>query len=420
VTSGQLGRRRGWSRRRWWSVLVALAALTAAGAARAETTVTIGAIYPLAQRADARSAIETAAEIINTPQPGLEGLPLGAGKGLPNLGGAKLAITFADDLGNPSVAQAQALRLVTRDHASALIGAGAAAEVLAATTLAEHHAIPFVVPDVTAPSITGRGYGWVFRTTPLAEDIARAYVRFLEQLKTAGQKIGKVATLVDASEQGREVETKLRGAAQTDGLPVAGFRFPADTNDLSPLVQKLRTENPDALIVHADAAAARLLVTTMNTLGYKPPIMIGDGAGFAGSDFIATSGNLAQGLISRSVWSAGPPGSPTAIINDLYKGKGGRDLDDESARILQGVFVLADAINRAGSTDPGAIRDALRRTDLKSDQLIVGYDAVKFDSMGQNTLAATYLTQFQGKQYVTVWPPERAAGKLALPFRGAE
>jgi hypothetical protein len=35
-------------------------------------------------------------------------------------------------------------------------------------------------------------------------------------------------------------------------------------------------------------------------------------------------------------------------------------------------------------------------------------------------LAATYLTQLQGKQYVTVWPAERAAGKLVLPFRAAE
>jgi branched-chain amino acid transport system substrate-binding protein len=242
----------------------------------------------------------------------------------------------------------------------------------------------------------------------------------LLQLKIAGQKIDKIATLVDASEQGREIEARLHDTVQTGGLPFAGFRFPDDTNDLSPLVQELSTEKPDVLIVHADVMAARLLVTTMNTLGYKPPVMIGDDAGFAGSDFIATSGNLAQGLISRSVGSVGPAGSPTAIVNDLYKGKTGRDLDDRSAQVMQGVFVLADAINRAGSTDLGAIRDALRRTDLKSDQLIVGYDGVKFDATGQNILASTYLTQLQGKQYVTVWPPERAAGKLALPFRGAE
>ena len=64
-----------------------------------------------------------------------------------------------------------------------------------------------------------------------------------------------------------------------------------------------------------------------------------------------------------------------------------------------------------------AIQKALRETDLKPGQLLVGYDGVKFDASGQNTLAATYLTQLGGKQYVTVWPVERATGKLALPYK---
>ena len=85
--------------------------------------------------------------------------------------------------------------------------------------------------------------------------------------------------------------------------------------------------------------------------------------------------------------------------------------------MLQGFLVLADAINRAGSTDPAAIQRALQGTDLKPGQLIVGYDGVRFDATGQNALAATYLTQLQGKQYVTVWPAERATGKLALPYK---
>jgi branched-chain amino acid transport system substrate-binding protein len=399
--------------------LMVLAALVG-GTARAETTVAIGAIYPLAKRGDTRAAIETAAEIVNTPHPGLEALPLGAGQGLPGLGNAKLAVTLADDLGNPSVAQAQALRLVTRDHVAALLGTGADAETLTATTLAEHHGIPFLVPDATAPGITARGYGWVFRTTPLARDIAATDTRFLTQLKSAGGKLATIAIVSDETGQGREIDVSLCDAAKQAGFSSFSLSSQPDAADLSPIVQELRARKPDAVIVHAAPAAARLLVTTMNTLGYKPPVMIADDGGFSGEDFIATAGNLAQGLVDRSAWSRGTPGSPTAIVNDLYKSKTGRDLDDRSARVMQGVFVLADAVNRAGSADPGAIRDALRRTDLKPDQLLVGYDGVKFDPAGQNTLAATYLTQLQGKEYIPVWPLDRAAGKLALPFRGAE
>ena len=55
-----------------------------------------------------------------------------------------------------------------------------------------------------------------------------------------------------------------------------------------------------------------------------------------------------------------------AIFNELYKKKtGGDDLDDVSARGLQGFLVLADAINRAGSTEPAKIQAALKATDLQ-------------------------------------------------------
>ena len=63
----------------------------------------------------------------------------------------------------------------------------------------------------------------------------------------------------------------------------------------------------------------------------------------------------------------GKPGSTTEKINEMYKAKTGRDLDDTSARNMQAFFALAEAINRAGSTDPEKIRDALAKTDLKPD-----------------------------------------------------
>jgi len=102
----------------------------------------------------------------------------------------------------------------------------------------------------------------------------------------------------------------------------------------------------------------------------------------------------------------------------MFKAKYGRDLDDTSARWMQGFLVLADAINRAGSTDPAKIQKALRETNLKPEQLMIGYRGVKFDETGQNTLSATYLIQLHGKDYKSVWPEDRATAKLAWPMTG--
>ena len=60
-----------------------------------------------------------------------------------------------------------------------------------------------------------------------------------------------------------------------------------------------------------------------------------------------------------------------------------------------------EAINRAGSTDPAKIQAALKATDLKPEQLMIGYKGVKFDDKGQNILASGVIIQLQdGENYV--------------------
>ena len=156
----------------------------------------------------------------------------------------------------------------------------------------------------------------------------------------------------------------------------------------------------------------------MKNLDYLPPIIIGDDSGFSDPAFIPNVGELAQGTLNRSAFDAGKPGTSSYIINEMFKKKHNRDLDDTSARWMQGLFVLADAINRAGSTDPAKIQAALKATDLKQNQLMIGYQGVKFDETGQNVLAATYLIQLRGKEYVSVWPENLATHKLELPMKG--
>ncbi len=102
----------------------------------------------------------------------------------------------------------------------------------------------------------------------------------------------------------------------------------------------------------------------------------------------------------------------------MFKERTGRNLDDTTGRSMQGFFVLVDAINRAGSTEPQAIRQALQETDLKPNQLMMGFEGVRFNEKGQNELASTLLIQLQGDEYVAVWPEDKAAAELELPFQG--
>ena len=386
--------------------------------------VKIGVIYPLTGNAasagqSARDAVHLGADIVNNANPDLKNLPLGATAGLPHLGGAKIVLDEADHQGNPQIGQQQTLRLITQDHVAAMLGSYHSSVSLVATAVAERQGIPYLVADSVATNITGRGFKWTFRTTPIAPDFAKAYADFLTQLKQSGRKVDSIVIVNENTDYGTSVAASLVQAAKTANIPVAAqIPYNANSSDVTAQVLQLKTLNPDAVIFVSYTADIILYFKTMKNLNYLPPIIIGDDSGFSDPSFIPNVGDLAQGAINRSAFDIGKLGSNSYIVDQMFKRKYGRDLDDTSARWMEGFFVLVDAINRAGSTEPDKIQAALRSTDLKPDQLMIGYNGVKFDSTGQNTLASTFLVQLQGKQYVSVWPADRATGKLELPMKG--
>ena len=402
----------------------ALLAAILALPAQAADTVKIGVIYPLTGNAapagnSAKDAVELGLEIVNNAHPELKGLPLAETAGLPNLGGAKIELVGADHQGNPSVGQNQTLRLITQDKVVAMLGIYHSSVVLTATAAAERQAIPFVVADSVALNITQRGFKWTFRVGPIAPDFAKAYTSFLNDLKKSGKKIDTIAIVNANTDYGTSVAASILGAVKDAGITVAAqIPYNANSTDVSAQVLQLKDKKPDAVIFISYTADTVLYFKTMRNLDYLPPIIIGDDAGFSDPTFIPNVGDIAQGAINRSAWDIGKPGSNSYKINEMFKAKYGRDLDDTSARCMQGFLVLADAINRAGSTDPAKIQAALKATDLKADQLMIGYRGVKFDETGQNTLSATYLIQLHGKEYKSVWPEDRATAKFEYPMKG--
>ena len=404
--------------------IVAAALLAAPVSAIAADPVKIGAILPLTGNSasagqSAKDAIELGAEIVNTPHPELKAMPLAATSGLPNLGGAKIELDEADHQGNPQVGQQQTIRLITQDHVAAIIGSYHSSVTLVATAVAERQAVPFLVADSVAANITTRGFKFTFRTTPIAPDFGKAYAEFINAVKKSGTKVDSIAIVNENTDYGTSVSQSILDAAKAANINVAAhITYNANSSDVTAQVLQLKSANPDAVIFISYTADSILYFKTMKNLDYLPPIIIGDDAGFSDPSFIPNVGDLAQGALDRSAFDIGKPGSNSYIVNKLFHDKYGRDLDDTSARWMQGLFVLADALNRAGSTDAEKIREALTETDLKADQLMIGYHGVKFDETGQNSLASTFLIQLKGKQYVSVWPENLATDKLELPMKG--
>ncbi len=409
--------------------LVCAASVTiglAGGQASAEDKVVkIGAIFPMTGGAasagiHAKYAIEVAEDIINNAHPELGDFPLAKSAGLAGLGGAKVDVVFADNQGSPATGQNQALRLITEEKVAALTGAYQSGITLTSSAIAEKYGIPYLTGESVAANLTERGFKWFFRTTPIATDFAKLYYDFLTDMKAAGAKTDSIALVHDNTEYGTSVAGTLTDTFKAKGLNVAlDIDYASNATDVQSQVLQLKEKKPDVVIMISYTSDAILFAKTMQAQDYKPPMMIADDAGFSDPSFIKSVGKISQGVFNRSSWSVGPPGSPTAIIADLYKKKSGDEMDDTAAREMQGFFVLVDAIDRAGSTEPAKIQAALKATDLKPNQLMMGYKGVKFDDKGQNILASGVIIQLQdGENYVSVWPKAGAQKPPMIPYKG--
>jgi branched-chain amino acid transport system substrate-binding protein len=400
------------------------AALTGPALAQ-QKTVKIGAIYPLSGNAasagvHAKAAIETAVEIINNGHPGLGNLPVTKGPGLAGLGGAKVEVVFADNQGSPATGQNQALRLITEEKVVALSGAYQSGITLTTSAIAEKYGIPYLNGESVAASLTERGFKWFFRTTPVASDFAKIYLDFLKDMKAGGAKTDNIAIVHENTEYGTSVASVITSVFKENGLSIAqDIAYSANTTDVQSQVLQLKDKKPDVVIMVCYTSDAILYAKTMQSLDYKPPMMVADNAGFSDPSFLKAVGKQTQGVFNRSSFAIGPPGSPSFLINEMYKKKSGDDMDDTAARQMQGFFVLMDAIDRAKSTEPDKIQAALKATDLKPEQLIMGYKGVKFDDKGQNILAAGLVIQLQdGENYVPVWPKGQAKTAPMMPYKG--
>ena len=157
-----------------------------------EREVIIGVLYPLTGPVaqvgiDAVAAVMTAVDIINNDVD--LNVPLGPGKGLPNLDGAKIRVVVADHAGKPDVGQAEAERMITQQKAHALFGAYYSSVTATASQVAERYQIPYLNAESTSPKLTKRGFKWFFRTTPHDGEFTQVMFDFLADFQKKKAKI---------------------------------------------------------------------------------------------------------------------------------------------------------------------------------------------------------------------------------------
>ncbi len=407
------------------ALLVTALGLVAPAAAQ---EIVLGVIYPLTGPAastgiELKNAAQLAADLINGTDRSV-GLPLAGAGGIPGLKGAKLKLVFADHQGNPQVGATEAERLITQEKVAALQGAYFSSVTATASQTAERYGVPFLNADSSSVGLTNRGFKWFFRTTPHDELFVQNAFQFLTDLeKKKGVKVKRIAIFAENTEFGTGAAKLQEKYAKENGYEIVGkVLYPPKGTQLTSEVQKLKASNPDIVMQSSYLGDAILSMKTYKDLGFLPTGLLANDAGFNDSEFLKTMGKDGDYVISREVWALDLAAQKPVVAraNALLQARHGVNFNGNSARAFTGIFALADAINRAGSTRPEDIQKALRATDIPGDQLIMPWGGIQFDETGQNRKGAGIIVQVQGGKYVTVWPFALASKDVVWPLPAFE
>ncbi len=386
-----------------------------AAPARAQATppdIVIGAVYPLSGNAapighDAQVALQAMTDIIN----GHLDMPMlmGQGGGLSNLGGAKIKLVFADSQNNPQIARTEAERLITQDHVVAVIGSYTSFTAVTISQICNRYEIPYISAENSSPTLNRQGLAWFFRPSPTDIDFSGAMFAFFAGIgKQTGQPVHSVAIIHENSVFGTDSSRIQSGLADQAGIKVlANISYQSSTPSLSVEAERLKAADADVVLPTSYTSDAILLMRAMHDAGYTPKAILAQDAGFIDAAFLKASGPLADNLMSRSSFALDAGKSRPAIekVNAFFKPRDdGKDLNDMTSREMTAMQVLADAINRAGSTDHLKLQAALKATDIPGNQTIMPWVGIKFDETGQNTEGNPVIQQYQHGEWRTIFP----------------
>ncbi|MBA7539923.1 Leu/Ile/Val-binding protein [subsurface metagenome] len=387
--------------------------------------VLIGVMYPLSGPQaptghDLKNGVELAVEIINESYPNLN-LTLAKENGLPNLSGAKIKVIYSDHQGSPEKGMSEAERLYVDKKVVAIVGCYNSGVTATASQIAERLQMPFLNPDSVSPTLIERGFKWFFRLTPDDKMFTENMFKFLNDLeKEHGEKVTKLAIINENTLWGQDFAGVALKLAQDKGFTVVEhIVYPSNTPEVTAEVQRIKIANPDVILQASYVSDAILFMETFKEQEYAPRGLLANAAGFVDAAFTQILGKDSDFIITRSVWSKDLLDTkPVAKeINEIYKAKYGVNMNENSARSFMGMLVLADSLNRAGSSEPNDIRKAILATEIPAEQIILAWEGIKFDLRnGQNVLGRAVMVQIKDGEYNTIWPFNLAKEKLVWPF----
>lgn len=386
-----------------------LLGLAVMATAPARADVTFGALYPFSGELallgeESFRGLELAVDAINQ-------------KG--GVQGETVVLARGDAVDN-NQAIGEARRLTSVDGVSAVFGTYSSGRSIAASQVTELAGIPYFEMGAVAPEVTERGFEYLFRTNPTAEDSGTMSITLVRELIAPALGVApeslKIAILHEDSSYGTSVARFQREAAAEHGLTLAQeHAYPASTVDMSSIVLRLQEGAIDVVIQTSYQNDTVLFLRQAHEAGLQTKAIIGAGGGYSLQPTADTVGHdVINGVfdVDFTQFAVNPEAAPgiDAFV-EAYRAKYGTPpRSGHSLSNYVGATAIFEAIGAAEDFEPDTLRDAVAAIDIPNGGTTAGY-GMKFDETGQNTEAYMLGMQWQDGRLVTVYPENAAVAK---------
>ncbi|TMJ98261.1 MAG: branched-chain amino acid ABC transporter [Alphaproteobacteria bacterium] len=333
------------------------------------------------------------------------------------LGLPELAIMNADTETNVEVARARAEKLIN-DGAQLLVGAFDSGQSTAIAQVAEQKGIPFVINIAAAPPITEQGYKFVFRNFPTAPMIlSDAFANQKELFDATGVAPKSVVFMHVNDTFGTSMQQGINAVLPRFNMPykiVEQIAYDATARDLSVEVAKAKATGADALLMVSRLNDAMLITRELVKQRWSPMVVLSMGPGWYEDQYLKTLGKLSDGPMSFVPWYDPNKKLAQQLEGALAKAYPGINMNTNHVFTFEALLVAADAYKRARSSDPKALADAIRTTNI-IDNVSIG-PGIQFNEKGQNDKLKNAAIQNRGGKLVTLAPKAASNAKPELPM----
>jgi branched-chain amino acid transport system substrate-binding protein len=337
---------------------------------------------------------------------------------LKSMGLPELQIMNADTETNVDVARSRAEKLIA-DGAQLLVGAFDSGQSTAIAQVAEQKGIPYVINIAAAPQITEQGYKFVFRNFPTAAMIlGDAFVNQKEIFAATGQSPKTVAFLHVNDTFGTAMQKGIGAVMPKFDMPykiVETISYDPAARDLSVEVAKAKATGAEALMYVSRLNDAILMTRELVKQRWSPMAILSMGPGWYEDQYLKTLGKLGDGPLSFVPWYDPNKKMSKTLEAAFHKAYPDINLNTNQVYTFEALLVASDAYKRAGSADPKALADAIRKTNI-TDNVSPG-PGIMFNEKGQNDKLKCSGIQNRDGDTVTLAPKEAANAKPVWPMK---